>query len=198
MFKEHAVVIATPLGDREHAIEFAVRGWDKKGLKPIVVPMRWFDYSITFNDRMSLIGNEIDTQLKKNKLVSLMGFSAGGSAVLNTFASRKESINKVITVCARINTVKNWGYRSFKNRTNKYPNYAESIINFEKVRGRLSLADLQRVMTVRPLLGDQLNPANTMILDGANNITIPTAEHITSIAMALTFFSKPLISFIKS
>lgn len=191
-------MIATPLGDREHAIEFAVRGWEQKGLRPVVVPMRWFDRSRPFQSRLDTILDVIDGLLKKENTVSLVGLSAGGSIVLNAFVLRREGIDKVVTVCSRINPINNWGYRSFNNRTSSSPAYAESIMSFEEKRKLLQPNDYQKIMTVRPFFGDQLNPANTMVIPGARNITLPIAEHFSTIAMSLTVLSNPLISFIKS
>jgi len=51
-------------------------------------------------------------------------------------------------------------------------------------------------MTVRALFGDELVPADTAILRGAHNIVVPTPEHVFSIAIALTLFSRPLITFL--
>lgn len=52
-------------------------------------------------------------------------------------------------------------------------------------------------MTVRPLLGDELVPADTAVIEGANNITVPSIEHVISIAASLTIFSTPLLSFLQ-
>jgi hypothetical protein len=51
-------------------------------------------------------------------------------------------------------------------------------------------------MTVRAMFGDELVPADTSILKGAFNTQVPTAEHMLSIGMALTVFSKPIILFL--
>ena len=52
-------------------------------------------------------------------------------------------------------------------------------------------------MTVSARFGDQLVPKGTSHVEGARNITIPTAIHGISITMALTLFKKPIIDFIK-
>jgi hypothetical protein len=47
-------------------------------------------------------------------------------------------------------------------------------------------------------LGDELVPADTAVLDGGQNITIPTIEHSLSIYLALSIFFKPIINFLES
>ena len=57
--------------------------------------------------------------------------------------------------------------------------------------------DKKRIMTIRPLLGDELVPGNTATIIGAQNITLPTGEHLLTIGAALTIFGKRIIDFLK-
>ncbi|EKD67425.1 MAG: hypothetical protein ACD_48C00415G0001, partial [uncultured bacterium] len=75
--------------------------------------------------------------------------------------------------------------------------FAQSVQLFESREHVLSNKDRQNIMTVHALFGDELVPADTTTLRGAYNTVVPTLEHVFSIAMSLTLFSRPLITFLK-
>jgi len=52
-------------------------------------------------------------------------------------------------------------------------------------------------MTAKAMFGDELVPPETIVIEGAHNTKIPTIGHALSIGISLTFFSKPLIGFLK-
>ena len=53
-------------------------------------------------------------------------------------------------------------------------------------------------MTVRAMFGDELVPPETATIKGAHNTKVPIFEHVLSIGMSLTLFSRPLIVFLKN
>ena len=138
----------------------------------------------------------IDRFANDGDRISLVGCSAGASAALNAFIERKNIIYRVITVCGRLKTGNQRSFRSFPARTATSLSFAESVKLFESHEHLLSDQDRQKIMTVRALFGDELVPADTAILRGAHNIVVPTPEHVFSIAIALTLFSRPLITFL--
>jgi hypothetical protein len=122
--------------------------------------------------------------------------SAGGSAVLNAFIERKNKIHRVVNVCGRLRVGTQKGFRSFEARTSSSPAFAQSIKLCESREDSLTGPDRLRIMTVRAMFGDELVPSDSAILRGAYNTRIPTPEHMFSISMALTLFSKPIILFL--
>lgn len=196
--KQHAIIIVPGLGDEVRGLTFITHHWRKYGLNPLVYSVGWRDGEMTFRPKLTRLVRLIDSLKSKGQVVSLVGTSAGGSAVLNTFVERSQAIHRVISVCARLRVGKQKGFRSFQARTASSPAFAQSVKLFESVEGQLTKKNRERIMTIRALLGDELVPAETAMLRGAYNVTIPTLEHMFSIVMALTFFSKPLIRFLTS
>lgn len=196
MIREHDVVIIPGLGDEAGRVSFLTRNWHREGLKPHVHKFGWKE-DTTFEDNLGVILSVVDSLLKRGKTVSLIGLSAGGSAVLNLFAERKDKIHRAINVCGRLTVGTQKGFRSFEARTASSPIFADSVKRFQTVERQLSDSDRQRIMTIRALFGDELVPSDTATVDGAVNIVVPTTEHLLSIAAALSIFSKPLIDFIK-
>jgi hypothetical protein len=196
MFKEHNVIIVPGLGDEVNKISWLVGHWQKYGLEPSVHSVGWHDEENTFQPKLQMLVEMIDKYSSDGDRVSLIGCSAGGSAVLNAFFERRDIVHRVINVCGRLRSGKQKGFRSFEARTASSPPFAQSVKLFESRENQLTDQDRQKVMTVRALFGDELVPTNTAILHGAFNTIVPTPEHMLSITMALTIFSRPLVTFL--
>lgn len=168
--------------------------WKKDGIDIIFFESKWKsdeNYQIKLERLLKLI----DEKSENNK-VSLIGMSAGGSLVINAFNERKNEINKVIAICSRLKKGKESGFRGFVKRTKKSLSFKESILNSEKDINDFSLEERQRIMTIHALFGDELVPGDTSTIDGANNVIIPTTEHVFSIVSSLTWYSKLLVEFV--
>lgn len=198
MNSTHTVIIIPGLGDDAHKLEFATKHFIKHNLTPHVYSVAWHKEPYDFHTKLTQLLSLIDNYKSNGSKVSLIGCSAGGSAVLNAFVERLNSIRRVINVCGRLRTGNQKGFRSYEARTKSSKAFAESVKLFESHENRLSVEDRKKVMTVRAMFGDELVPSDTTVLEGACNIQVPTIEHMLSIAASLTLFSKPLIDFIKS
>lgn len=194
MSKEHKVIIIPGLGDETNKIKFATNHWKKHGLEPVVHSVGWHDGD-KFELKLHRLVGLIDEFSQEGDIVSLVGISAGGSAAMNAFIECKDTIHRVIIVCGRLRTGSQSGFRSFEIRTASSPACAQSIRMCESREPDLTEADKLKIMTVRAMF-DELVPGDTAILKGAYNTRVPTPEHMFSIGMALTVFSKPLIVFL--
>lgn len=189
------VIMIPGLGnDSIHIYNPMLNWWRKKGIEMLLFKTEWRSEE-NHQNKLKRLLDLIDEKAKNNK-VALIGMSAGGSLALNAFCERKNKIDKVITVCSRLRIGKMNGLSGFKKRVEGYPSFKESIIRTEEKEKLLSEKERQRIMTVHALFGDQLIKANTAIIDGTKNITVPTMGHRISIASSLTIFSKPLREFI--
>lgn len=195
MGKKHYVIIVPGLGDETQKIKWVTNHWRKYGLEPILRNFRWKSGEKHFKPKLKRLISHIDDLLEGENKVSLVGASAGGSAVLNAFAHRRNKISKVITVCARLKRGKERGLRSYERRTKESPPFGESILMLEKLEPKLTMADRKKIMTIRAIF-DELVPDDTAQVRGATNNQIKSIEHMFSIWMALGFY-KPTIKFLK-
>jgi len=193
--KKHYVIIVPGLGDETKKLQFATYHWRWFGLIPIVYSIGWRDGK-DFRPKLNQIITLIDTYAQCGNAVSLVGTSAGGSAVINAFYKRKNNICKVINVCGRLKVGTHKGFRSFELRTKTSPAFAQSVLLCEKNLTSLTKSDKNKIMTVQAKFGDELVPSETTLIEGAFNATVPTLEHMFSIVLSLTLFSKPLILFL--
>lgn len=195
---KHRVIVVPGLGDEGRQLEWLIKHWKRYGLVPVVYRVGWRDKGSSFHPRLARLIRLIDRYSKRGERVSLVGLSAGGSAVINAFVRRRRIIHKVITVCSRLQRGQERGFRSFTTRTASSAAFAQFVALCEYRVQKLSTADRKKIMTVRAGFGDELVPGNTSAIDGAYNITVPSVEHVVSIAAALTIFSRPLIAFLHS
>lgn len=197
MSKEQRVIVIPGLRDHLKPITLATNHWRHHGLEPVVYSMEWTDERVKFPSKLAELGDLIKEFAIKGDEVSLVGCSAGGSMAINAFFESENRVHKVINVCGRLRTGFSKGFRSLDRRSKSSPAFKQSVELCERRIEELSTSDLKKIMTMRAMLGDELVPAETSILEGAYNTTIPTVEHILSIGAALTVFSKPLIAFLK-
>jgi esterase/lipase len=190
------VIIIPGLGDYVGITRQMVAGWKKKGLLPIIYRANWFNQE-NLETKLNNLKVFVDKESANNNKVSVIGCSAGGSLALNLFLARGDLINKVISVCGRLKKGDYKGFRSFETRSKNSKAFEESVISLEEEIDNLTHDQLERIMTINPLFGDELVPSDTAIIYGAKNTTIPTIGHTISIHMALSVFSNTLTSFIK-
>lgn len=190
----HKIIIIPGLGEESMHLRLISGTWKKLGLDAVVYSVGWRDGE-TFTPKLARLLKLVDGFVKDGHTVSLIGNSAGGSAVLNVFAARKNVIHRVINICGRVRTGTTKGFRSFANRTSSSPAFAQSIQMAEFAEKTFTARDRAKIMTIRPLF-DELVPDNTLIMQGATNIQIPMVFHSPGILSALTVFSKTLRSFL--
>lgn len=197
MASQNTVIVIPGLGDNTRVLEIVTLHWKNHGFMPYVHSVGWRNNKDPFGIKLQKIVSLIDHFLKRGDTVSLVGTSAGGSAVLNAFFERKSVIYRVVTICGRLRIGPTIGFRSFTNMTKTSPSFAESVRMCDKREKSLTLADKKKIMTVHTQLGDELVPPETATISGALNIQVPMVEHVLSIGSTLTFFSKPIIDFLK-
>ncbi len=190
----HKILLIPGLGDQSAHLRFIMKYWKKFGLDVTVYPVGWRDGE-AFTPKLNRLLQLVDGFVKDGHTVSLIGNSAGGSAVLNVFAVRKDVIHRVINICGRIRTGTTKGFRSFESRTSSSPAFAESIKMAETAEKAFTIKDRAKIMTIRPIF-DELVPDDTLTIKGATNIQIPMLFHSSGILSALTVFFKSLHAFL--
>jgi pimeloyl-ACP methyl ester carboxylesterase len=194
---QHSVIIIPGLGDRVQQLTRYTRCLKTQGLNIIIHPIGWHD-GLDFNSKLPILLDLIDKLISDGDTVSLVGCSAGASAAFNAFIQRKNVIHRVVNICGRLRTGNDRGFRSLSSRARTSKSFKQSVELFEGKEFLLNSEDRQKILTIRPLFGDELVPASTAIVVGAYNITLPVIEHSFAIYTALTLFSSRIINFIKN
>ncbi len=185
---DHEVLIVPGLGDRTNWLEWMARDWAQKygiNLQPHVMP--WSGNEQTFQPKLERFLTRIDSLTKEGRRVSLIGTSAGGSAVINAFTQRQNDLHKVVNVCGRLRTG-GVAYPPLEHVAEKHPAFMESLYMLEEAEKSLDYDARQNILTVRPLF-DEVVPVSTMTVEGACNVQIISVEHMINIATAMTIYS---------
>lgn len=198
MTKQHIAIIIPGLGDDSASsikrIEMLTSHWINHGITPLIHAARWRDGE-PFEPKLLRLLALIDSLSTENK-VSLVGTSAGASMALNAFLERKETVHKVVNVCGRLRAGDH-KIRSLTNMAKTSIAFKESVERFEQNEPKLTMQDKKRVLTLRPFFGDELVPADTVIIEGATNKVVYIPTHMLGIGFSLKF-SKQLLGFLKN
>lgn len=196
MKKCHHIIVVPGLSGNSLLFQTLVNSWRMFGFIPHVHDIGWKDSEQSFQPKLQRLVKQIDVLSKDGDIVSLVGTSAGGSAVLNAFCERKEKIHKVVSICGRLRVGKHV-YPSFERATKNSKAFYESVRLCEANEQLLSTQDKKKFLTVRALF-DEIVPPSTSTLAGAKNMQIFSIEHSVSIAAAMTLFIHPTVAFLQN
>ena len=170
--------------------------WNRHGYEVFIIKPAWRQGK-SFYPKLTLILNKIDELYAKGYAIYLFGQSAGGAAVLNAFAERKNKIKKIVNICGKLKKGTNVS-PSLKTASAENPVFKESVLLFEDLNeSRLTMNDRNKVLTIKPIW-DGVVPSSTVALQGATNITIPMVQHSIAGISALTIFSGEILNFLSS
>ena len=195
MSKEHSLIVVPGLGGENQMLKMIVDSWSKHGINGYIHDAGWRGNEETFQTKLEKLINQVDKLSIKGK-VSLLGTSAGGSAVINTFNERKNKIYKVVNVCGRLRTGFDV-YPTLETASRSSISFKQSVLLCEKVQRSFNEEDRKKVITIRPLF-DKTVPISTMTIVGARNERIISVGHVFSIALAMTLYSKKVINFLNN
>jgi len=188
----HHVIYVPGLGDhRTRAQRLAPKYWQIFGVKGHVFVMHWRDKE-AFAPKLTRLLAMIDGLTKDGDQVSLVGTSAGASAVLVAYAARLDKVTGVVCICGKINHPETISPSRFIEN----PAFKESLAELQKVLPKLGLKERERIMSIHPISDNLVPPADT-IIPGAREGVVPTFGHSFSIGLTLVFAAPSMMSFLK-
>jgi pimeloyl-ACP methyl ester carboxylesterase len=194
--EKHNLIVVPGLGDGERWLSFILRQWSTKyGIEPHMHVMSWADNSKNYAAKQDRLLNLIDELSNETTLLSLLGLSGGGSAVLNAYALRLDSIHKVVNVCGRLQVGQNVT-PTLEQAGRGKPAFIESVKTAESNLPDLNNQQKSRILTIRPKY-DEAVPISTVPVEGAQNIEINSVTHVLSIALAL-LFPRQIVGFLRN
>lgn len=189
----HHVIYIPGLNDQRKSYELVVDRWSLYSVVPHVHRVWWHDGE-PFKPKLKRLLDKVDGYLGKGDKVSLVGGSAGGSAVLNALVEEPR-INAVINLCGRLRA----GDKVFPSLDLAARNsdaFKASVIQFESKEPKMTPSQRQKVLCLIPIY-DEIVPKSTASLKGATNKTLLSVEHMMSGLLGMTIFSPMIFAFIK-
>ena len=191
-FMKHHVIYVPGLGDDYWKVQGAlIRFWLLYGVVPRLFEVKWADGE-PFEPKLQKLLALIDGFAKEGR-VSLVGASAGASAILTAFAARKDIVSGVVCICGKVNRPESVSPATYaRNRS-----FKDSMDGLPAALAGLSRTDRQKILSIHPKADNSVPPADT-IIPGAVEVSIPTSGHSLSIIAAISIFAGRILGFIKS
>lgn len=188
----HQVIYVPGLGDsRSYGQDEAIKNWQKYGLQAHYFPLGWADKE-KFEPKLKRLIAKIDELSKAGYKVSLVGVSAGASAVLNAYAKRP-AVNGVVLISGKVQNPQAIGKMIFDVN----PAFKESVFMVEKSLEELGPDKISRIMSIHPLLDGRVPVADTRI-PGAVEKTVPVIGHVFGILYVIVFRGRLIANFLKN
>ncbi len=188
---KHYIIYVPGLGDNKPLGQsLAVKLWRIYGVKAECLPMRW-STGRKFETKLATLLARIDELTEQGYEVSLVGSSAGGSAVINAFAARP-NIHAVVGVCGVMNTNVLVHPRYFR----KNPAFKGSMEELPKSLEKLNPEERHRIMSIRALW-DPIVIRRSTIVRGALHRPVLSIGHALTITLMITLRARTIIRYIK-
>lgn len=186
----HDVIYVPGLGDHNgRGQELLVTSWSLWGVRPHMLRMHWNDGQ--FEPKLQALLAKIDELHSAGHTVSLVGASAGATAVLNAFAVRPGKVHRVVLIAGWVNHPENIGpeYRS------KNPAFVESAMQVQHSLDVLQ-GDVSRIQS-RYAIIDLIVPRKNSLIEGASSRVVFSFGHGLTIASQLLFGAPFWIRFLR-
>jgi pimeloyl-ACP methyl ester carboxylesterase len=180
---KYSAIYVPGLGDRMPTGQRRVVSlWRFLGVEPHFIHMNWADGK-PFDTKLDKIIAKIDEQHAKGRTVFLVGASAGGGAVINAFAARKDKVGGVVAISGKINNPEGIGPKY----SGPNPAFVESAYMVQPSLDKLDFEHDRPRIQSRYAFFDPIVPMSDSKVIGAINKTVPSVGHATTIATQLLF-----------
>lgn len=159
------------------------------GVEAEVFQMHW-TVDEPYDSKQKRIIERIMKLRSQGKVVSLLGFSAGASAALNTFKAVPKLINAVVTISGIVKGSVNPRY--YANN----PAFHESMVRVMENTNLFTPEQKSRMLVVGSLL-DTVVPLRLATIPGVKYCVLPSIGHAGTLIFAVIFSSWTIANFVK-
>jgi pimeloyl-ACP methyl ester carboxylesterase len=188
--RQIAVIYVPGLGDKR--LTSRQRGIDLWRYSKVTVelcPMKWYISEPWSNKYVRLV-RLIELRRAEGKSVTLIGESAGASAVMTVMAARPELVDGAILLCGKFMHPDRVAKSLYRNN----PAFHDAISNSADGTPKLSSDARKKILNLHPLL-DPVVPVKETRVAGITDAYMPMIGHAASIVFALTLWSWRMVAF---
>lgn len=188
---KHFLIFVPGLGDAKTGTQqWAVKLWRIYGVKAETFPLRWAT-GRDFEKKLAKLLARIDKLTADGYAVSLVGASAGGTAVINAFAERPD-LHSVVGICGVMNPEAEVNPKYYREN----PAFKGAMGMLAKSLDKLNPEERHRIMSVHPLWDNVVYPRNTVVR-GALRKRVVSAGHALTIGLMITLRAYTIVRFVK-
>lgn len=192
MKNKHIVLYVPGLGDQRLNGRRLLTGlWHYRNLQIEVCAKEW-RVNHTWDYKLRRLLDRIDTYYDQGYVVSLVGESAGATAVIQALKQRHDKINAVVLLCGK----SQYPHRVATRLYNQNPALRDAMYGSSEAIATLTAADRAKILNLHPLF-DPIVPVWETKIPGVKNAIMPSIGHATSIVFGMSIWSPRLVYFIR-
>ncbi len=189
--KHHVIYVPGILDDKLLVQSTLVRLWRLHGVRGHCHPIPWAGEE-EWAPKFQRLLDEIDEFAGKGHTVSLVGASAGASAVLNAYAERSDKVTGVVFICAKVNAPETVSARTYARN----PAFKTSLSKLQDNLKKLKAIDRAKLLSLYSP-GDKTVPYAATVIPGVQERKLPALNHGKAILYTLSFGAGHPIGFLK-
>ncbi|HET7059970.1 MAG TPA: hypothetical protein VFH99_01470 [Candidatus Saccharimonadales bacterium] len=189
--QHHAIYVPGILDDKLRIQSTIVATWRLYGVHGHCHEIPWAGAE-AWRPKFQRLLAEIDKYHSQGHQVSLVGASAGASAVLNAYAERSDKINGLIYICAKINTPETVSQKTYDEN----PAFKTSLELLQANLPKLKPQDKVKMLSLYSP-ADGTVPYAATVIPGVKESQLPRLKHGRAILYSLSFGASGLARFIK-
>jgi predicted alpha/beta hydrolase family esterase len=165
--------------------------WHYKNTNIEISAIEWQSTG-SWEDKLGRLVKQIDDISRQGMQVSLVGESAGASAVMQAFRLRSTKIRAIVLLCGKSQYPESVAPRLYERN----PVLREAITGSAKVVNSLTPEERSKILNLHPIF-DPVVPIRETRIIGVKASIMPIIGHATSIIFANTLWSWRIVRFIK-
>lgn len=189
--QHHVIYVPGILDDIYHGQSTLIESWRLHGVHGHCHEMPWAGAE-AYEPKLQRLLDEIDKHRQKGHLVSLIGASAGASAVLNAYVERRDSITGLVYICAKINAPETVEEKTYREN----PAFRTSLQALQSNLKKLRAADKAKMHSFYSP-GDGRVPYAATVIPGVEETILPKLRHGRAILYSLSFGAHSLLAPLK-
>ncbi|MEK7059921.1 MAG: hypothetical protein AAB971_04165 [Patescibacteria group bacterium] len=191
MSQHHVIYIPGIQDDAYRVQSLATWLWRLYGVRGHCHPMPWAGEE-AYESKFQRLLERIDKYIAKGYRVSLVGASAGASAVLNAYVERSNDITGLVYICAKINAPETVSSKTYAAN----PAFKTALYALQPNLPKLSAADKAKMLSLYSP-DDRTVPYEATVIPTVAEKRLPALRHGYAIMYSLTLGASSLIRFLK-
>lgn len=191
--KKHIVIYVPGLGDTNISNRKKMLStWHYKNTEIVAHTVNW-QIDEPWSIKLERLLATIDSYVAKDLYVSLIGESAGASAVMQALQHRTQTLNAVILLCGK----SQYPNRISPSLQRKNPALYQAVTGSHAYIQTMPKEAKAKILNIHPF-ADPVVPVPETMIPGVQNGRIPSFGHAPSIAFGMTIWSFKIVRFIKT